>query len=230
MKAITSYSANLLAYPYPAATASEETINGVTFRQMSDGSIILNGTAERNVSYFLYTDRDGLALPETGVYIDTEIADGVLLYVKSGSSGAVWKNGAFYPSKNDEYFGSYEAYVYIKSGTVTNNLRITPSITYGTRVRHAVPYHAPHRIEIPDEVTSLPGYGWYENVLDLENGCYRQRRDENGTGLTDEVIYPLPEAFLASLTFPVYEGGYIDFEVTGFPAVESTITYVTRAV
>ena len=228
VSAVTSYSANLLAYPYPAAPASETVQNGVTFRQMSDGSILLNGTAERNVSYFLYTDRDGLALPEGGVYIDTEIADGVLLYVKSGSSGSVWKNGAFYPSPDDEYFGRYEAYIYVKSGTVLNDLRITPSITYGTRVRHAVPYRAPYRIEIPEEVTSLPGYGLYENVLDLENGVYRQRRSKDGYGLATEVLHPLPKAFLASLTFPVAAGDYVEFESPQSAAVESTVTYVIK--
>ena len=228
VSAVTSYSANLLAYPYPATDASEETINGVTFRQMNDGSIVLNGTAERNVSYFLYTNRDGLALPASGVYIDTEITDSVLLYVKSGSSGTVWKNGIFYPDATDEYYGAYEAYIYIKSGTVLKDLRITPSITYGTRVRHAVPYRAPHRIEIPNEVTSLPGYGLYENILDLENGVYRQRRSKDGYGLDSEVIHPLPEALLASLTFPVERGGYIEFENPQSAAVESTVTYVTK--
>ena len=228
VSAVTSYSANLLAYPYPAAPASETVQNGVTFRQMSDGSILLNGTAERNVSYFLYTDRDGLSLPESGVYIDTEITDSVQLYVKSGSSGSVWKNGAFYPSPDDEYFGRYEAYIYIKPGTVLNNLRITPSITYGTRVRHAVPYRAPYRIEIPEAVTSLPGYGLYENLLDLENGVYRQRRSAEGHGLGTEVLHPLPEAFLASITFPVEAGGYIEFENPQAAAVESTVTYVTK--
>ena len=226
--AVTSYSPNLLAYPYPAAPAAETTVNGVTFRQMSDGSLLANGTAERNVSYFLYTERDGLALPESGVYIDTEIADNVLLYVKSGSVGSVWKNGVFYPDPTDEYYGRYEAYIYIKNGTVLNNLRITPSITYGTRIRHAVPYRAPHRIEIPDEVTALPGYGLYENVLDLENGVYRQRRAENGGALTDEVLHPLPEAFLTAFTFPVDAGGYILFENPKAGDVESTVAYVTK--
>ena len=228
VSAVTSYSANLLAYPYPAAPASETVQYGVTFRQMSDGSILLNGTAERNVSYFLYTDRDGLALPESGVYIDTEITDSVQLYVKSGSSGAVWKNGAFYPSPDDEYFGRYEAYIYVKPGTVLDNLCITPSITYGTRVRHAVPYRAPHRIEVPEAVTALPGYGLYENVLDLENGVYRQRRSPEGYGLGTEVLYPLPDSLLAEVTFPVSAGGYIELENPQGEAVESTVTYVTK--
>jgi hypothetical protein len=59
VSAVVSHSANLLAYPYPAAKATETTIDGVTFRQMSDGSILLNGTAVRNLSYFLYTEHDG---------------------------------------------------------------------------------------------------------------------------------------------------------------------------
>lgn len=228
VSAVTSYSGNLLAYPYPAAHAGEVTDRGVTFRQMSDGSIRINGTAERNISYFLYTENDGLALPESGVYIDWELADGVTLYVKSGSSGAVWKSGSFLPSPSDEYYGSYAVYIYIAAGTVVNNLLVRPTIAYGTARRHAIPYRKPHRIKIPEAILSLPGYGRYENLLDLENGVYRQRRTEEGNSLSEEILYPLPEELLGALTFPVDAEGYIDFENPQSAAVESTVTYVMK--
>lgn len=226
--AVTSYCGNLLAYPYPAARASEHTERGVTFRQGSDGSILMSGTAESNISYFLYTENDGLSLPECGVYIDWQLADGVTLYVKSGSSGPVWKSGSFIPSPSDEYYGSYAVYIYIAAGTVVEDLLIYPSIAYGTARRHAAPYRAPHRIEIPDAITTLPGYGWYENILDLENGCYRQRRTEQGYGLSEEILYPLSEDFVAAMTFPVDVGGYIELENPQSAAVESTVCYVMK--
>ena len=229
VSAVTSYSANLLAYPYPAARASETSIDGVTFRQGSDGSILIDGIAERNISYFLYTEHDGLALPESGVYIDWVLADGVTLYVKSGSTGAVWKSGRFFPSPDDEYYGSYAVYIYIAKGTVISELLVRPTIAYGTEVRHALPYRKPHRIEIPDSIMTLPGYGWYENILDLENGCYRQRRTEQGQGMSEEICHPLAEDFLASCTFPVDAGGHIEFENPQSAAVESTVTYVTKS-
>lgn len=229
VSAVVSYSANLLAYPYPAVEASDTTQDGLRIRHLADGSIIINGTAESDLSYFLYTERDGLALPEGGVYIDAEITNDVTLYVKSGSSGAVWKTGVFIPSPSDEYYNSYAVYIYIRKGAVLSELHIKPSIAYGTEVRHAPAYRAPHRIEIPDAISALPGYGRYENVLDLENGYYRQRCDEAGLGMSDEVLYPLPEDFLTAVTFPVDAGGYIEFENPETAAVQNTVTYVTKS-
>ena len=228
VSAVVSCGANLLAYPYPAVKAAETTTDGVTFRQMSDGSILMNGTATRNMSYHLYTEHDGLALPESGVYVDSQVASGVTLYVKSGSYGAVWKTERFIPSPSDEYYGSYAAYLYITAGTVLNNLRVYPTIAIGTEARHAIPYKKPCRIEIPEAVRSLPGYGWYENLLDLESGCYRQRRTEDGIGMNAEVLHPLPEDFLSSLVFPVTAGGYIELENEQSAAVESEIKYLMK--
>lgn len=226
--AVSSHGASVLPYPYPASKAGESVNGGITVRQMEDGSLILSGTAEKNVSHFLYTENDGLALPDEGVYIDSWIADGVTLYVKTGSSGTVYKSTRFTPSPSDEFYGRYVVYLYITKGTVLDGLRVVPSITRGLTVRTGVYYRAPVRVEIPEEVKALPGYGLYDNLLDLEAGLYRQRRSESGDALVEEITYPLPSPLDAPLYLPCEEGGYLMFENAEGAAVESTVTFATR--
>lgn len=226
--AVSSYGASVLPYPYPASRAGETTTAGVTIRQMEDGSLILNGTAEKNVSHFLYTEHDGLSFPSEGVYIDGLLAEGITLNVKCGTSGDVWKTGRFTPSPSDEFYDRYVVYIYIPKGSVLNNLRVVPSITRGLTARTGVAYRAPQRIEIPQEVQALPGYGRYDNLLDLEAGLYRQRRSEDGYPLNEEVTYPLPAPLDAPLYLRCDAGGYLLFESkTGAP-VESSVTYAKR--
>ena len=226
--AVSSHGASVLPYPYPASHAGETVYGGLTVRQMEDGSLILNGVTERNVSHFLYTEHDGLTLPDEGVYIDSGLAEGVTLNLKTGMSGNVYKTGRFTPSPTDELYGRYIVYVYIPKGTVLENVVIRPSITRGLTVRTGVSYRAPQRIEIPPEVQALPGYGLYDNLLDLEAGLYRQRRSSEGYALAEEITYPLPAPLDAPLYLASDEGGYLRFENAEGAAAEATVTFAKR--
>ena len=225
--AVSSHGVSVLPYPYPASRAGETVYGGLTIRQMEDGSLILDGTAERNVSHFLYTEHDNLSLPTEGVYIDGNLAEGVSLNVKTGTSGNVYKTSRFTPSPSDEFYGRYIVYVYIPKGTVLDHVQVFPSITRGLTARTAK-YRAPQRIEIPHEVQSLPGYGLYDNLLDLEAGLYRQRRSLGGYALADEITYPLPAPLDAPLYLSCDEGGYLMLENAGEAAVEATVTFAKR--
>ena len=226
--AVTSHARNLLAYPYPAAHTGSYTRNGVTFRHMGDGTILLDGTATDRIYYVLYSEQDGLALPEEGVYIHTEPTDGVTLYVKSGSSGSVWHTWSFTPKREDEFYGSYYVYLLISAGARFENCLVRPCISCGTAACEPTAYRAPYRVEIPPEVRALPGYGLHDNLIDTEAGVYRQRRTEGGAAMTAEVTYPLPEALCEPIWLPVEEGGYILFESAEGNAVENRITYVKK--
>ena len=162
------------------------------------------------------------------MYIDGSPATGVTLNVKTGMSGNVYKIGRFTPSPTDELYGRYIVYLYIPKNTVLNNVKIRPSITRGLTPRTAVKYRAPQRIEIPPEVQALPGYGLYENLLDLEAGLYRQRRSSEGYVLAEEVTYPLPAPLDAPLYLACDEGGYLMLENAEGAAAEATVTFAKR--
>lgn len=228
VKAIASHGMSLLPYPYPSAP-TEGLPEGLTVKVMEDGSLIFNGYASRNVSYALYREYDNLYLPPEPIYIDSIEKCGLTLYVRSGSSGAVWKKGSFTPSPNDEYFGHYFVYIYIAEGSSFDNLRVVPSITRGVEKREAVPYRPPVRLEIPEEVRRLPGYGIGGNYLDIEEGVFRRRYSLPGVTIPEE-CYPLPEDFLASAWVAAQEDGEIVFENDRGVAVASTLAFGIRLV
>ena len=225
VRAIASYGMSLLPYPYPSAPTGGLP-EGLTVTVMEDGSLLLNGYASRNVSYTLYREYDNLHLPPEPIYIDP-IGNGLTLYVRSGSSGNVWRKGSFTPSATDEYFGRYYVYIYIAEGAEFDNLRVVPSITRGATKRKGVPYRPPIRLEIPEEVRSLPGYGIGGNYLDIEEGCYRRCYDNLRRPIPEE-RYPLSEEFLASAWVAAQEDGEIVFENDRKVAVESTLTFGIR--
>ena len=227
LRAVTSHGQNLLPFPYPAVEANRLP-SGLTVTVEPDGSLILDGTATSRYSYILYRETDGLALPEEPIYIDGIFEDGVSLYLRTGSSGTIYKTGEYTPSRSDEYFGHYYVYLYIAAGSHFEKKRIVPSITRGATPRRAVAYRPPTRFEIPDEVRALPGYGRVGNLLDLEAGCYRQRYDALGQPLDGERIYPLDESFTASAWLPAEEDGLIVFENDTRGAVASTLLFGVR--
>ena len=149
---------NILATPYPGAARIGSYWNGLEIDYAVDGSIVLNGTATKNTSLILYSESDGLSLPEEGVYIDGDYP--IPFYLKSGTSRNDWHRAKeFVPSPSDEYYGRYVVYFDIPSGKTFDYVRLYPSITKGTMARHGVRYLSPCTFEIPAEVLSLPDYG-----------------------------------------------------------------------
>ncbi len=224
LRAAVSHGVNLLPYPYPAGR-SNKLPSGFTVTEEPDGSLILDGYTEKNISYILYRETDSLALPEEPIYIDGIYEGGVTFYVKTGFSGTVYKNGAYTPTRADEYFGHYFVYLNIVAGSSFTKKRIVPTVTRGATPRQGVAYRPPVRFEIPEEVRALPSYGQHGNYLDLENGYYRRRYDLLGRPLATEELYPLDEALCASAWLPVEEDGLITLETDAERATDSTILY-----
>ena len=79
--AVVSHGANLVPFPYPALRSP---VGGLTVRTLEDGSLLINGVAERNISYELYTDAHGLSLPPGEVYVHGMLGEGVKLLLKTG--------------------------------------------------------------------------------------------------------------------------------------------------
>ena len=228
VRAVASYGASLLPYPYPSAP-TEGLPEGLTITPQEDGSLLFNGYAERNVSYALYREHDSLYLPPEPIYADPISKNGLTLYVRIGSSGDVWRRGAFTPYVTDEYFGRYFVYIYVEGGRTFDNLRVFPSITRGAKKREGVLWEPPVRLLIPEEVCALPGYGRGGNLLDIEEGCYRRCYDDLGRPIPEE-RYPLSEEFLASAWVPAQEDGEIVFENDRNAAVSSTLAFGIRLV
>lgn len=63
---------NLLVYPYVETTKTE---NGITFTDLGNGEILLNGTATKNTIFSLYTDSNPLSL-EAGSYVLSGVTNG----------------------------------------------------------------------------------------------------------------------------------------------------------
>lgn len=228
VRAVASYGPSLLPYPYPSAP-TEGLPEGITITPQKDGSLIFNGYADRNFSYTLYRECDSLYLPPEPIYIDPIDKNGLSLYVRIGSSGAVYRRGGFTPSVTDEYFGRYFVYIYVNAGSRFENLRVCPSITRGSKKREGVLWEPPVRLEIPEEVRALPGYGRGGNLLDIEEGCYRRCYDSLGGPIPEE-RYPLPEDFLETAFIPAREDGEIVFENDRKVAVASSLAFGIRLV
>lgn len=228
VRAVASYGASLLPYPYPSIP-TEGLPAGITITPQEDGSLIFNGYADRNFSYTLYREYDSLYLPPEPIYADPINKNGLALYVRTGSSGAVYRREGFTPSVNDEYFGHYFVYIYVTAGSRFDNLRVCPSITRGSKKREGVLWEPPVRLEIPEEVRSLPDYGRGGNFLDIEEGCYRRCYDVLGNPIPEE-RYPLSEEFIASAWIPAQEDGEIVFENYRNAAVSSTLAFGIRLV
>ncbi len=226
-EAILSHGAGLLPYPYPAARKNGLP-SGITVTPQKDGTILINGTAERGISYHLYRPEDGLRLPCEKIYIDP-LGDGVELYLLTGSQGEnIWKAGVFTPSREDEYFDRYHVYLYIRAGYSFDNAVISPSITRGARPRHGITYHPPKHLPIGEAITSLAGYGQAGNLLDLAEGVFRRRYSTAGLPLAEEELIPIAEEELSFGFIPVEEDGLISFKTDTGGAVRTSVLFGTK--
>lgn len=227
IRAVVSHGAHLLPYPYPGVARGVNS-EAITVRETGDGSLILDGVADRSISIVLYDVSDELALPCEPIYIDPMWETNANLYVRTGTSGVVYKNGSFTPSEEDEYYGHYLVYLHIAKGAEFHNTRITPCITRGTKVRRGVSYRPPVRWELPEEITSLPAYGRWGNYLDFENGYYYQAVDITGTPLPVPQKTKLDDRLVASAWIPAEEDGVIVPKNDKSTAVDTALLFGVR--
>lgn len=161
---------NLLPCPYPHSDVGIRFGVVITFNE--DGTIVLDGKAERGFSLALYDENDNLSLPKSGVYIHD--CGSTTLYVKSDANTR-HSCGNFYPNENDEYYGRYFVYIDIQAGAVYRSVKLYPCISKGLNFRPANTYLKPYTYSIPDYVLSMKGYG--KSMQGLRN---KIQWDDNG--------------------------------------------------
>lgn len=161
------YNKNLL--PNNART---RVINGVTFTKNTDGSILVNGTANRNTQY-------DILLPTANVYINA--GDYYLSGCPSGGTSSTYR---LVIGVDDTLYGEYgtgravtlssgilKAYIFIANGTTVTNLLYKPQLELGNSATSFTP---PDNYEI-----NLP----VENLLNLTAVPTNTTRDVTLTNL-----------------------------------------------
>lgn len=159
------------------------TQDGVTFTVKDDKSVVLNGTAEQDI-YFYLTD-------------DTLLAPGI--YNLSGSPEGSSTSTYYmyvYPDYHSDQHGSgftfevkettvYSARIYVKKDTICNNVVFKPQIERGSKTTTYEPY-AGGSIDITHTLPGIPvtsggnytdsdGQQWICDEVDLDRGVYVQR-------------------------------------------------------
>ncbi len=141
---------NLIPYPYANTT---KTVNGVTFTDNGDGSIIVNGTATANATFYIKTTDKNFKPSSTTLYISGCPAGGSLstyrmtvnafkqtesdyTYVVGASDIG---NGALLNLTNKDY-SQLELSITVFSGTTVNNLVFKPMLELGNTATDYEPY------------------------------------------------------------------------------------------
>lgn len=133
---------NFLPYPYVDTT---KTINGITFTDVGDGSIIVNGTATANASFKLY-GVSNKQVPLENKYITCGVASNSLSIRVVNNTNNTYNvvtstniNNLFAKVDNTTYKeGYYELVVY--SGHTINNIVVKPMIIDDINKTDYVPY------------------------------------------------------------------------------------------
>jgi hypothetical protein len=120
---------NLLPYPYRETT---KTVNGITFTDLGDGTIKVNGTASANASITLYGNPSGTSVDEIkGNYVSGGINDNVRVRVVNYQGGyhvlGTSTGTSVLINKNTYTKGYVE--ISVLSGTTVNNQIIKPMLT-----------------------------------------------------------------------------------------------------
>lgn len=142
---------NKLIYPYIDTT---KTVNGITFTDVGDGTVIANGTAVADAYFNLSqpTLKAGKYLYTTGVSGSTST-----YFAKFGTTNIINKSTL----NVVEEFTPAESYICIKNGTTVNNLIFQPMLVEGTYTTENVPgfeeYGEKPSFDFESEVLGITG-------------------------------------------------------------------------
>ena len=161
-------SMNLIPYPYDFGTSTTD--EGVTFVANSDGSVTVNGTAERSI-YMKIADVSAL---DGGCFISGCPAGGsdntyrIIVDENNVGIASDYGSGAKFSAHNSN---TYSVIIYIPQGSAVSNLVFKPMLNEGTT---ALPYE-PYSTE-----KGLDGYGLgvsdtVYNYIDLEKKQFVKR-------------------------------------------------------
>jgi len=131
---------NLLKYPYINSTA---TVNGITFTDIGDGGIVINGTATDRSIYMLHE----LGGNYTGIYtVSGGVSNNIKATCEAYSQENKWLKNA---TVNKDYSctivtdnNKLKVFIDISSGTTVNNVTIYPQLELGYKATAYEQYYA----------------------------------------------------------------------------------------
>lgn len=130
----TTTGKNLLKYPYRSTTT---TINDVTFTDLGDGTIKVNGTATGNCYFYLtttndsyYKDMSGQTLRLVGCPSGGSNSTYRVIFCNDNWIGGIDTGSGSNFSVQDTYYN--QSFIQIYSGTTCNNLIFKPMLTKDT--------------------------------------------------------------------------------------------------
>ena len=147
---------NLIPFPYRDLKLGTTTTNGVDFTVYEDGSILINGTATKSTTRYLYNNATDLLGLKSGITIsgskhasdDTQQGNAYFMCNYYDSTGSMKQGLVASTTSNgtktipDDWKG-LGIYVNIPNGKTLNNLLIKPQLEIGTTPTEYEPYSAP---------------------------------------------------------------------------------------
>ena len=223
------YGKNLLPFPYPDLD-TEADYNGVSVTVLENGDLELNGTAA-DVTYIpLFKKENGLRLPSQILNIQPSTGDAMLCLFAEEFEGA-FHTGHKRPLPHEPLFNQYPVCLRLQNDVTFQNYRVQPRIyIYGVPTETYIPWHEPTVLPVPDWMLALPGYGWKDNVVELDEARYVQRRSDSGTLLATPCIIPLDEKLVEDLYLCVEQAGCISFVNPKYCEMDCTILFGVKTV
>ena len=147
-------SKNLLPYPYKDLKVGTITTNGITFTTSEDGSILINGTAEANITKYLYQDlKSKPAWAKEGTVItisknsDKETEQSMIYFTVNYYDANTTMKQGITAIKLSQATGTVNAdwvgvgwYIHIPKGNSIDNLTIKPMIELGLTATPYTPF------------------------------------------------------------------------------------------
>lgn len=167
---------NLLKYPYRDTTKTE---NGITFTDIGDGTIKVNGTASANAYFYLTTTNDDTYKKYNGKKLTISGCPSggstntyqIGFYNDNFSTGTSdYGNGGTFTGGDVRY---NQAYIRISSGVTCDNLIFKPQLELGTKKNSYTPYGT-----TPIELCKIGDYQDYiakstgKNLFDYTTATY----------------------------------------------------------
>jgi len=135
------FNKNLIPYPFSNTTKTEY---GITFTDNGDGTITVNGTAEKNSDFVLINTGKNFTIPKGEYFVSGSIENVELrVYANKGTTTNIVVSdsgdGALFDLTNVEY--DYVcAYIRVLAGATLNNVVLKPQLEIGTETKGYVPY------------------------------------------------------------------------------------------
>lgn len=147
---------NLIPFPYRDLTLGTSTYNGVDFTVYEDGSILINGTATKSTTEYLYNNVTDLLGLKSGITIsisknasdDTQQGNVYFICNYYNSTGTMTQGlvASNTPSSTKTITDAWKGlgiYINIPNGKTVNNLLIKPQLEIGAIATEYEPYITP---------------------------------------------------------------------------------------